>query len=96
MNNTLEEQNAFKGGEPTDEQTQAWRDLLRCKCIPSSSLLCLPIFVTGQLLALSEEDMKRLGKLNENSVKLEDGSGYLGQLDMYHQLHCLYVASNPY
>ncbi|PHH93029.1 hypothetical protein CDD83_2139 [Cordyceps sp. RAO-2017] len=37
-------------------------------------------------IRVSKEDLE---KINRTSVALEDGSGYMGGLDVYHQLHCL-------
>ena len=38
-------------------------------------------------IRISEDEMKRLGKL-ENAIALPDG-GYFGSLTVYHQLHCV-------
>ena len=46
----------------------------------------------GQTLLISEDDLRALGKLSDTSARFEDGSGYLGQLDVYHELHCLYAS----
>ncbi|MCJ1445534.1 MAG: hypothetical protein MMC23_006039 [Stictis urceolatum] len=72
MNNSLEEENPFKGSVFTPEQTETWRELL-----------------SWQTLLISEDDLRALGKLSDTSARFEDGSGYLGQLDVYHELHCL-------
>ena len=32
-----------------------------------------------------------LDKINRTSIPLADGSGYLASLDVFHQLHCVYV-----
>lgn len=37
---------------------------------------------------LSEEDIKAVGRL-EGAVSLPDGSGYIGTLNVYHELHCV-------
>lgn len=37
-------------------------------------------------IRISNEEMKRL---NQTSLKFADGSGQLGTLGVYHELHCL-------
>ena len=37
-------------------------------------------------IRISNEEMKRL---KQSSLKLADGSGQLGTLGVYHELHCL-------
>ena len=34
-------------------------------------------------------DKESLDRINRTSVELQDGSGYMAALDVYHQLHCL-------
>jgi len=43
-------------------------------------------------MVVSEEDIK---SVNRSSIALADGSGYLATLEVFHQLHCLYVHSFP-
>lgn len=37
-------------------------------------------------VTVQKEDLERI---NQTSVRLEDGSGYLAGLEVYHELHCL-------
>ena len=39
-------------------------------------------------IVISEEELKAMGR---QSLPLADGSGYLAVLEVFHQLHCLYV-----
>lgn len=41
-------------------------------------------------MVVSKEDIKAV---NRNSIALADGSGYLATLEVFHQLHCLWVHS---
>ena len=41
-------------------------------------------------IRLSKDELK---KLNKTSIELHDGSGYLGELGVYHHLHCLVCTS---
>ncbi|PLB46207.1 hypothetical protein P170DRAFT_467316 [Aspergillus steynii IBT 23096] len=40
----------------------------------------------GGMVKLSEEELQ---KMNKTSIKLKDGSGYLGYLESIHMLHCV-------
>lgn len=40
----------------------------------------------GMNMKLSTDDMQRIGA---TSLMLSDGSGYVGALSVYHELHCL-------
>lgn len=37
-------------------------------------------------MRLSHDDMQRIGS---SSLELSDGTGYVGALAVYHELHCL-------
>ena len=40
------------------------------------------------MIRLTQNEMRALGRESEG-VRLTDGSGYLGQLTVYHNLHCV-------
>ena len=40
-------------------------------------------------IRISEDELQRI---NRKTIELHDGSGYLGQLGVYHHLHCLVCA----
>lgn len=37
---------------------------------------------------ISKEDVQHFGR-EENAVALPDGSGYIGSLNVYHEIHCI-------
>lgn len=39
-------------------------------------------------IRLSLEDLKAVGR-DEDAVELPDGSGYVGTLNIYHEIHCV-------
>jgi hypothetical protein len=41
-------------------------------------------------------DADWLEPYNATSIKLKDGSGYVAQLGMYHELHCVVSSSDSY
>ena len=44
-------------------------------------------------IRLSEEELQ---KLNRTAIELYDGSGYSGQINAYHHLHCLVCPSRHF
>lgn len=43
-------------------------------------------------ITVQKSDLERI---NETSVELNDGSGYMVGLEVFHQLHCLVSAELP-
>ena len=89
MNNSLFETSPFKGS-PRPEQTEAWDDLLRRERNLSRAH-CLFWRLTmriAQAILVTEDDLKAI---NKTSIKLADDSGYIAILDVFHEIHCLYV-----
>lgn len=79
-------------GVPRPELEDAWKGLLQSK----SSLVAVRCKALIRLLLLSEdmnvrlslEDIKAFDR-EENAIALPDGSGYLGTLNVYHEIHCI-------
>lgn len=73
-------------GEPTPQLDAAWHNLL-ARMGPSFSLLLSLRLINADInIRLSSTEMQRL---NQTSLALSDGSGHLGTLGVYHELHCL-------
>lgn len=53
----------------------------------------LLMVTTDSVVKFSEEEMKTLGRVDEG-VRFTDGSGYMGELAVYHNLHCV-VSLSP-
>ncbi|MCJ1420489.1 hypothetical protein MMC32_006846 [Xylographa parallela] len=83
----IDSMNAFKG-LPRPELDQAWNEAyLYCDGLPLS--FCggyLADMLEGPNIVVSSEDLK---DINRTSIELADGSGYLGTLSVFHQIHCL-------
>lgn len=76
--------------KPGLEVDAAWHELLEGICLP----LCSEYYIEmglGMNIRVSEEWLSPYGA---KSVAFADGSGYLVQLAVYHELHCL--VSNIY
>lgn len=43
-------------------------------------------------IKISEEE---LSHLTDPSIAFKDGSGYIAELAVYHELHCIVCVSNP-
>ena len=43
-------------------------------------------------IRISKEEMRMFGG---RSLELTDGSGYVGSLEVYHDLHCLVLSNSP-
>lgn len=86
-------------GIPSDAIVKAWDDLTRCTSryfpffvLSSNHTLSLYLIRRNldQNIAVPVEIMEDLGRTGTyDGVKLPDGSGYLGTLNVYHALHCL-------
>ena len=76
-------------GQPRQELEDAWQQLLKRKpfIFPLTVVKCLK-WRTDSVVSFSHEEVSILGKENE-TVRFTDGSGYLGQLAVYHNLHCI-------
>lgn len=83
-------------GEPSGELDAAWERLLQCMW----ALAVYISFLSKQILMsvdsnirIPEVEIRRLGRLDE-TVRFTDGSGYFGQMTMFHHLHC--IVSRPF
>ena len=73
-------------GMPRPEQSQAWIQAYgRCELVLSIEPLSDRL---GIHIKVQKEDLDKIGK---TSIAMADGSGYLASLDVFHQLHCVYV-----
>lgn len=45
-------------------------------------------------IRFSLEDLKQFGR-DEDAVQLPDGSGYVGTLNIYHEIHCVVCVTSP-
>lgn len=76
-------------GDPTPELDDAWHKLL-ASTRPANPLYARLIKKLTPWpdinLRITPEEMSRL---NQTSLALADGSGYLGTLGVYHELHCI-------
>lgn len=46
-------------------------------------------------IRMSYDDLKAFGR-QENAVALADGSGYVGTLSVYHEMHCVVSSLSGY
>ena len=60
---------------------------LRVRSHSSGSFLS-KLIRTVSSVRFSEDEMTRWGRIDEG-VRLTDGSGYLGTLNVFHEIHCL-------
>ena len=78
------ENNVFTG-QPRPEHDAAWAKLLErtietnIQCMPTDCLAAIAIKISE----------KELSHLEDPSIAFKDGSGYLGELSVYHELHCV-------
>lgn len=88
-NSTIDSMNKFKGF-PRPELDEAWEDgYLRCRRGNAMSESSGSTNFIGPNIVVSEDDLKAV---NRTSIKLTDGSGFLGTLGVFHQIHCLWVS----
>ena len=73
------------GGRPSLSVDAAWHRLLTCEW-GLTRITDDEADSIDNNLVLSKEDLRNL---DETSVPLRDGSGYLGTFSIIHQLHCL-------
>ena len=73
-------------GEPTPQLDAAWHNLLARMGSCFFLFLFLKLMNADINIRLSSTEMRRL---NQTSLALSDGSGHLGTLGVYHELHCL-------
>lgn len=81
------------GGDPTPELDHAWHVLMASTNRARLSFGTEYHLQAHELdinLRLSPEEMRRL---NQTSLAFSDGSGYLGTLGVYHELHCVVIIS---
>jgi len=50
--------------------------------------------LTDMNVRISKEDVKHFDR-EENGVQLPDGSGYIGTLNVYHEIHCIVTTIRP-
>jgi hypothetical protein len=56
--------------------------------MPSVNAITHSFGSADQNIRLSLEDLKEFNR-DEDAVQLPDGSGYLGTLNIYHEIHCV-------
>jgi len=75
-------------GDPTPELDGAWHKLLA-----STASHQLPTQTPQKLTPRPDINLRiypdEMSRLNQTSLALADGSGYLGTLGVYHELHCI-------
>ena len=79
----------YFGTPPSDTIDDNWTGLLECEF----SLHKRQADPSDASFKFSEEDMTRWG-FKDEGVLLTDNSGYMGTLNVFHELHCL--VSLPY
>lgn len=87
LNRSIESENVF-AGKRTKAMDEAWAELIKrtytyCK---SHTLVCCLPSSTAMALKISKEELNRLG---ETSISFRDGSGYLAEMAVFHELHCV-------
>ncbi|CAI6289800.1 unnamed protein product [Periconia digitata] len=74
LNRSIETDNVF-AGERTPAMEEAWADLIK-----------------PMALKLSKEEVERVGLTSltgKDTISFKDGSGYLAEMGVYHELHCV-------
>ena len=74
-------------GYPRPELEKAWKGLLGSKSENSHSK-AFKLISKDMNVRISREDVQHFGR-EENAVALPDGSGYVGTLNVYHEIHCI-------
>jgi hypothetical protein len=102
FNGSLNFQSVYKG-TPRKELDDAWDALSPGSSISSVSVQMIAadqviIVLPGPTLAISEEELKLIGKDStaDATVKIPShyGGGYYATLEVFHQLHCLVCFSS--
>lgn len=91
----LNDSNAFRG-DPRQEVDAAWDHLLSGKDTDTESLHCfrahteLIMVTTAVNIRIDEETLHQVGRTSAVALEDEQG-GYIAELAVFHQLHCLRV-----
>lgn len=84
-------------GEPREELEEAWHNLLSREFSMSqfwSSVTEIIWYLIAMIIKITEEELRANGGLA--SIPFADGSGYMAETAVYHQLHCIVGACiNP-
>jgi hypothetical protein len=78
-------------GTPSPELDLAWHNLLKC---PSSAHPSGPhphrlTTSADQNIHISLDELRHFEGREHETIQYPDGSGYMAQLQVYHDLHCL-------
>ena len=88
-------------GDPRPELDAAWRELIEREFCLSSVYLCsfglhgsclfslLDYMLKHSSAMTLKISAKELSHLHEDSIAFADGSGYIAEMAVYHELHCI-------